>query len=206
MNLIDLAASRMCFLLASSALVAPLWGKDETQAFKPVSFFGQIRPLFQANCNGCHQPAKSKGDYVMTDFASLLKGGDSGEPAVVPGKPAESSLLALVTPDEKGEYEMPKGKNAKPLHETEINLLRRWIEEGAKDDSPANSGSLYSMENPPEYVMPPVVTSMDFSPDGKLLALTGFQEVLVHKSYGSGLAARLVGLSERVESVAFSPD
>ena len=196
----------MCFLLASSALVVPLWGKDETQALKPVSFFGEIRPLFQANCNGCHQPAKSKGDYVMTDFASLLKGGDSGEPAVVPGKPAESSLLALVTPDEKGEYEMPKGKNAKPLHETEINLLRRWIEEGAKDDSPSNSGSLYSMENPPKYVMPPVVTSMDFSPDGALLALTGFQEVLVHKSDGSGLAARLVGLSERVESVAFSPD
>ena len=137
MNLIDRAASRMCFLLASSALVVPLWGKDETQALKPVSFFGEIRPLFQANCNGCHQPAKSKGDYVMTDFASLLKGGDSGEPAVVPGKPAESSLLALVTPDEKGEYEMPKGKNAKPLHETEINLLRRWIEEGAKDDSPS---------------------------------------------------------------------
>ena len=54
--------------------------------------------------------------------------------------------------------------------------------------------------------MPPVVTSMDFSPDGALLALTGFQEVLVHKSDGSGLAARLVGLSERVESVAFSPD
>ncbi|HAE10539.1 MAG TPA: hypothetical protein DCG39_02740, partial [Opitutae bacterium] len=147
----------MCFLLASFALVVPLLAKDETQVLKPVSFFGQIRPLFQANCNGCHQPAKSKGDYVMTDFASLLKGGDSGEPAVVPGKPAESSLLALVTPDEKGEYEMPKGKNTKPLHETEINLLRRWIEEGAKDDSPANSGSLYSMENPPEYVMPPVV-------------------------------------------------
>ena len=62
----------MCFLLASSALVVALWGKDETQALKPVSFFGEIRPLFQANCNGCHQPAKSKGDYVMTEFASLL--------------------------------------------------------------------------------------------------------------------------------------
>ncbi|MFP6901940.1 MAG: DUF1549 domain-containing protein, partial [Opitutales bacterium] len=58
----------------------------------------------------------------------------------------------------------------------------------------------------PEYTMPPVVTSLDFSPDGQLLAVTGFHEVLIHKADGSGLVARLVGLSERVESVAFSPD
>ena len=178
----------------------------EKSLAKPVSFHKDIRPLFQANCNGCHQPAKVKGKYIMTDFAALLKGGDSGEPAIVPGKPDESHLVEQVTPNEKGEYEMPKGKNAKPLHETEIELLSRWIGEGAKDDSPEGSGSLYTMDNPPEYVMPPVVTSMDFSPDGKLLAVTGFHEALVHKSDGSGIVSRLVGLSERVESVAFSPD
>ena len=101
---------------------------------------------------------------------------------------------------------MPKGKNAKPLHETEIALLRRWITQGAKDDSPVGLVSGYTMDNPPEYVMPPVVTSMDFSPDGKLLAVTGFHEALIHKADGSGLLARLVGLSERIESVCFSPD
>jgi WD40 repeat protein len=180
--------------------------EEEKPSVKPVSFHKDIRPLFQANCNGCHQPAKVKGKYVMTNFASLLKGGDSGEPAIVPGKPEESYLVEQVTPNDKGEYEMPKGKNAKPMHEAEIELLRRWITEGAKDDSPDGSGSLYTMDNPPEYVMPPVVTSMDFSPDGKLLAVTGFHEALVHKSDGSGIVSRLVGLSERVESVAFSPD
>ena len=39
-----------------------------------------------------------------------------------------------------------------------------------------------------------------------LLAVAGFHEVLLHKGDGSGLVARLVGLSERVQSVAFSPD
>src|SRR5260370_26574289 len=43
-------------------------------------------------------------------------------------------------------------------------------------------------------------------PDGALLGVGGFHEVLVWKSDGSALAGRLVGLSERVESLAFAPD
>ncbi len=43
-----------------------------------------IRPILQANCQGCHQPAKSKGGYVMTDFKKLLAGGDSAHAAIVP--------------------------------------------------------------------------------------------------------------------------
>ncbi|MGE4550116.1 MAG: c-type cytochrome domain-containing protein, partial [Opitutales bacterium] len=191
----------LCFPFIGSVLA-----EESEDASKPVSFHKDIRPLFQANCNGCHQPAKAKGKYVMTDFAALLKGGDSEEAAILPGKPDNSFLVEQITPNEKGEYEMPKGKIAKPLHKTEIELIRRWIAEGAIDDSPEGAGSFYTMENPPEYTMPPVVTSLDFSPDGQLLAMTGFHEVLIHKADGSGLVARLVGLSERVESVAFSPD
>ena len=187
------------------AVPGVLLGADEKATDKPVSFHKDLRPLFQANCNGCHQPAKAKGKLVMTTFDALMKGGGEG-PAIVPGKPDESYLVELVTPNDKGEYEMPKGKNAKPLHQTEIALIRKWIAEGAKDDTPEGSETLYTMKNPPQYVMPPVVTSMDFSPDGELLALTGFHEALIHKADGSGLVARLVGLSERVESVAFSPD
>src|SRR5262249_25067490 len=48
--------------------------------------------------------------------------------------------------------------------------------------------------------------SLDYSPDGTLLAVSGYHEVLLHKSDGSGLVGRLVGLSERVQSLAFSPD
>ena len=42
----------------------------------PVSYHKQIRPLFQATCQGCHQPAKLKGGYTMTDFQKLLAGGE----------------------------------------------------------------------------------------------------------------------------------
>ncbi len=168
----------------------------------PVSFYKDIRPILQANCAGCHQPAKAKGDYIMTDFAKLLAGGEEGA-AIIPGKPEESNLLALATPAD-GKAEMPpKGD---PLHATQLDLIRKWITEGAQDDTPESAKSHFTMEQPPEYVTPPTLTSIAFSPDGTQLAVAGYHEVLVHKADGSGIVARLVGLSERIQKLAWSPD
>ena len=168
-----------------------------------VSYYQQIRPIFQANCQGCHQPAKSKGGYVMTDFARLLGKGDSGEVAVSPRKPEASKLVKMITPKD-GESEMPKGKPS--LTPVEIELIRQWIAQGARDDTPANAVPHYDAAHLPVYTLPPVITSIDYSPDGALLAVAGFHEVLLHKADGSGLVARLVGLAERIQTVRFSPD
>ncbi len=169
-----------------------------------VSYYEHVRPVFQAKCQGCHQPAKAKADYIMTEVESLAAGGESG-PAVVPGKPEESYLLELVVtaPGEKRPEMPPKDE---PLSEYEVALVKKWIEQGAGDDTPENARQEYTMENPPRYAVPPVVVSLDYSPDGALLAVAGFHEVLVHKADGSGLVKRLVGLSERIQSVRFSPD
>ena len=51
-----------------------------------------------------------------------------------------------------------------------------------------------------------MIPALAFSPDGSLLAVAGFHEVLLWKADGSELVARLVGLSQRIESLAFSPD
>ena len=168
-----------------------------------VSYYKDIRPLFQAQCHGCHQPGKRGGEYVMTTRDGLLKGGESGEAAIVPGQPDKSGLLGQITP-KNGQAEMPKGKP--PLSESQIKLVRRWIADGAKDDSPASAKPQFDMEHPPTYQASPVITSVDYSKDGQLLAISGYHEVLIAKADGSGLVARLVGLSERIESARFSPD
>ena len=116
---------------------------EETK--KVISFDQEIKPIFRANCNGCHQPAKQKGDYLMTEFSSLLQGGETGKPAVVPGKPDESYLFHQIKLDSAGNAEMPKGKNIKPLHAFEITKIEQWIREGAIDDSPVGADVLYSM-------------------------------------------------------------
>ena len=199
---------RLHGILPSLALAATTWSGTVSAAEeaegRPVSYWNDIRPILQASCQGCHQPAKAKGDYVLTDVARLIAGGESDEPAVVATRPEESYFLEQIIPNEKGKAEMPPKDD--PLHESEIALIRRWIAEGAVDDTPENAFQKYDMEHPPVYAVPPVVTSLDYSPDGSLLAVAGFHEVLLHKAGGSGLVARLVGLSERIESVAFSPD
>ncbi len=168
-----------------------------------VSYDKQVRPILQAQCQGCHQPAKAGGGYVMTAFDRMLKGGESGEAAVVPGKPDESFLIDKITPQD-GKAEMPQDKP--PLSAAEIDLITRWIAQGAVDDTPPAARARYDLEHPPEYTRLPVIPAMAFSPDGSLLAVAGFHEVLLWKADGSELVARLVGLSQRIESLAFSPD
>jgi mono/diheme cytochrome c family protein len=167
-----------------------------------ISFQKQVLPIFQAHCQGCHQPAKRSGGYAMIAFDSLLAGGESGQAAITPHSPADSYLLELITPED-GQAEMPVGKA--PLSEQQVTLIRNWIAEGAHDDSSADS-RIVDDAHPPLYTTPPVVPALDCSPDGRLIAVAGFHEVLLHRADGSGIAARLVGISERIQSVSFSPD
>src|SRR5438552_8020278 len=89
----------------------------DAKADPKVSYYREVRPLLQANCQGCHQPAKSKGGYVMTEFKRLLAGGDNEGAAVVPHQPEKSAILKMITPQD-GEVKMPKGKT--PLLDNEV--------------------------------------------------------------------------------------
>jgi WD40 repeat protein/mono/diheme cytochrome c family protein len=169
-----------------------------------VSYFRDVRPVIVQHCQGCHQPAKPMGGFVMTTHADLLKPGDREQPGVVPGKPEASLLVKLITPH-GGKSEMPKGRDALP--EVQVRQITEWVKQGAVNDTPAAViADRVDPDHPPVYRLPPVITSLAYSPDGQLLAVSGYHEVLLHRADGSGLVGRLVGLSERVESLAFSPD
>src|SRR5438067_2161452 len=171
------------FITVLVAMVGlPCFGAGPSQAIKSsskISYYRENRPILQANCQGCHQPAKSKGGYVMTEFKGLLAGGDSEGAAVVPGHPEKSAMLKMITPQD-GEVRMPKGKS--PLLENEVVLINSWIQQGAEDDTPADAKRHYDNEHPPIYSRAPVISSLDFSPDGKLLAVAGFHEVLLYET------------------------
>ena len=168
-----------------------------------ISFERQIAPIFRSHCNGCHQPAAAKGDYVMTTFDSLLAAGESGEPAIVPGDSSASYLLDQIRADESGHAEMPK--DAEALTEAEVDLIAKWIDQGAENDG-GDGGPEYSLANAPTYARLPLVTSLAFSPDASKLAVAGSHEVFLLSGDGRTLLHRLIGLSERIEAVAFSPD
>lgn len=177
--------------------------KDKAPA-GPVSYYKDVRRILQQHCQGCHQPARAMGEYTMTTHAALFKAGESKKNPIVAGEPDKSELLAQIVPHADKKPLMPKNRD--PLPAADVEVLRRWIAEGAKDDTPTSVQDTIDEKNPPKYKLPPVITAIDYSPEGDLLAVAGFHEVLLHKSDGSGLVGRLIGLSERIQSLAFSPD
>ncbi len=96
-----------------------------------ISFNRDIRPIFLKNCTACHGGVKEAGgiSFIYRDRAIIE--GESGEIAIVPGKPAESEIMRRVRSKDPEEM-MPKPKHGSPLKEKEIALLETWISEGAK--------------------------------------------------------------------------
>ena len=90
----------------------------------------RVLPLLKQKCFQCHGggPENSlKGKFDLTSREGLLRGGESGEPSVVPGKPAESTLIHAVKWDG---YEMPPKENDR-LTKDQIEWLEVWISVGA---------------------------------------------------------------------------
>ena len=161
------------------------------------SYYREVQPVLQKNCIGCHQPAMKSSGLDLTTYDGFRAGGKRG-PAFSAGVPGESLVVRFVTGEMKPS--MPLG--APPLAKTDVEVIRDWIASGAHDDSPRETLST----GPAVYHQPPVITALRYSPDGKLLAVGGNREILLHDASGGGLVKRLPGKAERILSLAFSSD
>ena len=94
-----------------------------------VNFQCDVAPLLVKRCLGCHGEQKFKGEFQLHTFEALFKPGESDEAPIVAGKPDESHLLTLLAVAD-AKVRMPK--DAPPLAEAEVGILRQWITEGAK--------------------------------------------------------------------------
>jgi mono/diheme cytochrome c family protein len=101
-----------------------------------VSFSKEIKPIFEASCINCHGRGKDKGGFRLDTRATMLKGGDSG-PTVLPGKSAESLLIALVRGLDPDNIMPRKGSRLTPA---QIGVLRAWIDQGAPWDANVTFG------------------------------------------------------------------
>ena len=113
----------------------------EVPAVAAVDFHRQIRPLLAAKCWGCHGAEERESGLRLDRRAGLIAGGDSGEPAIVPGKASQSYLMHLVQGQEAGKWMPPEEKDR--LSKAEIALLAAWIDQGARwPNEPADPKSL----------------------------------------------------------------
>ena len=93
-----------------------------------VDYVKDVKPLLKRRCFVCHGPEKQQAGLRLDTADLAIKGGDSG-PAVVPGQSQESRLILSVTGESVESSRMPLDET--PLKESEVHLLRRWIDGGA---------------------------------------------------------------------------
>ncbi|MGA1018449.1 MAG: PSD1 and planctomycete cytochrome C domain-containing protein [Phycisphaerales bacterium] len=89
-----------------------------------VDFARDVRPILQTHCAACHAGGRSKGDFSLQSRGDML----AHPEAVIPGDSGASLLLQLVRGDDPEWFMPPKGPR---VDADEIEILRRWIDDGA---------------------------------------------------------------------------
>lgn len=91
-------------------------------------FVKQIRPILAEHCIRCHGPEKQQSGLRLDSKERAFQGGDSGEPAIVPGKPDNSLMIVYIRGDDPDVFMPPEGDR---VPEKQQKLLIEWIKAGA---------------------------------------------------------------------------
>ena len=136
---IKIALISFCFLFVVNRV-------RSEQASAPISFSHDVAPILALKCQGCHHAQKLSMGLDLTSYAKLRKGGKQSGPneIIVAGKPDESRLFEVLQAD--AEPRMPL--KLKALNDREIQIIRKWIEQGAVCDAPSPETRLVDLVSP----------------------------------------------------------
>ncbi len=181
-------------------------------ANKPVSFINDVAPILKESCFGCHGAKNPKGKLDMTRYESLRRGGTKEDP-VAEGKPEDSYLIDVLTAT--GKKRMPPLESGEALTKEKIDLVSRWIKEGARLDAGLTKEAdlireLRERWAPPQpllvYPYGMTVTAMAFTPDSKKLVVGGHHELNVYDFATGKLEKRIRTRARRAMAMLFLPD
>lgn len=94
-----------------------------------VDFNTQVRPILNKNCISCHGGVKQSGGFGLIFRENALGETKNGKMGIVPGHPEKSEMIARINHDNP-EMRMPLERD--PLKQEEIDILTKWIEQGAE--------------------------------------------------------------------------
>lgn len=172
---------------------------QDAPAEPKVTYDDHVKAIFRAKCANCHNTDKKLAGLDLTNYTSLMQGGGSGA-AVEAGDPS-ASYLWMVVSHESEPYMPPMSPK---LDDATLAVIREWIELGA----PENKGSKVAKKKgadlslsgvptgkpegpppmPPRLPLEPVratarpsaVTALAASPWAPLVAVGGFNQVLLY--------------------------
>tara|TARA_R110002072_G_scaffold303121_1_gene494520 strand:+ start:36711 stop:39794 length:3084 start_codon:yes stop_codon:yes gene_type:complete len=109
-----------------------IFSESVSAADSKVDFNRDIRPILSDNCYACHGPDEShrEGGFRLDRKDSAFGKADSDSVVIVPGKPEASELIARIVTDDV-DLRMPPADSTKSLSEDQIDLLKRWVAQGA---------------------------------------------------------------------------
>ena len=116
------------FAVAAGAVRAAAGAPEGRPAARWVDFEKDVRPILEEHCYDCHGEDKQKSKLRLDTAVGILRGGESGEPLLVPGGSAESHLIKKVSAENPKEVMPPKGDR---LTAEQVATLRLWIDQGA---------------------------------------------------------------------------
>lgn len=124
--------SALCLMFFSSGC----WSSGGRKASKEVSYNYDVRPILSDKCFACHGPDKNKQEAGLRldieQFAKAPLKQTKGAFAIIPGRPEESELIKRVRSTDPT-YQMPiPESHLGALNEAEIEILTKWIDQGAK--------------------------------------------------------------------------
>lgn len=167
----------------------------QSQDAKGVNYEEHISPILKRHCWSCHGDSKQESGLSLASYSALMKG-SSGGGIVVPGRSSSSRLLSVLTAEDPSERMPPQND---PLSDTEIGLVKNWIEGGLKQDAGSAAVVAPMMNFTPSEEVPragggalphdlPKVTekvltrpfarvALGTSPNANLLAIAGYERV-----------------------------
>lgn len=119
-------------LILSVTVVFPVRAA-ETERTDQDLFTSQVRPILARHCFKCHGPDdKARKAKLRLDLRTeSVKPAESGAIPIVPGKPEESECVSRIFADDASER-MPPAATKNPLSESDKQVLKRWIADGAE--------------------------------------------------------------------------
>lgn len=121
-----------------------------------VDFSTQIKPIFNNKCITCHGGVKKNGGFSLLFEEDAFAKNESGKPAIIPGNASGSELIKRIhatDPELRMPYEKP------PLSKEEIDLLTRWIDQGAE------WGQHWAYSLPEKVAVPAITAEAGLAPD-----------------------------------------
>ena len=173
---------------------APSQMMNSTAAEEPRKTVGfdQVRPILRKRCQNCHNAEELRGDLSVVDIAAIRAGSSSG-PVVVEGKPRES--LLYTTTAHLDEPTMPP--NSRKIPARELEVLKRWIEDGlllksgdiasttsSSSETAASETTSFDKPNANFETVRPQLQNTTFAalaaePNGSRIAVPGQQQIVL---------------------------